>query len=408
MVDPARALQDGFAPGPPKGLGVAVSGGGDSVALLHLLAEWRGAGGPDLAVVTVDHGLRPEAASEATDVAAQAAGLGLPHDTLHWHWDGKGNLPDAARRGRLQLIADWARGRGLGDVALGHTRDDQAETFLMRLARGSGADGLSGMARRREALGIRWWRPLLSVGRDELRDWLAARGLAWVDDPSNDDPAYDRVRMRQALPHLATLGLDARTLAATADRLAEAREVLEAAADRLARDAARIEAGDVVVDAAMLAAAPTETRLRLFSRALLFVAPSDYRPRRAQAEAALATALGGGRGVLAGALVLGGPQIRFARELAAVAGEIATPGTVWDRRWALSGSGEAEIRALGEAGLAQLEDWRSAGRPRAAVLADPGVWSGQRLLAAPTLGPALAKGWAARLLAPESQLYGKA
>ncbi|MEI4472548.1 tRNA lysidine(34) synthetase TilS [Frigidibacter sp. MR17.24] len=414
-MDPASALRTGFAPGVPQALGVAVSGGGDSVALLHLLAEWRAQGGPDLAVATVDHGLRPEAAAEAAGVARACAALGLPHDTLPWRWDGRGNLPDAARRGRTDALAGWARGRGLADVTLGHTRDDQAETLLMRLARGSGVDGLSAMAGCRRAGGLSWWRPLLQVGRDELRDWLRARAIPWVEDPSNDDTAYARVRMRQALPALAALGIDTATLAATAARMAAAREVLEAAADALARRAARIEAGDVTLDAAALAAAPAETRLRLFSRALLFVAPADYRPRAAQAEAALATALAGGRCTLAGALVIGGRRLRLAREAAAVAGLVAAPGATWDGRWRLEGPEAglpeagmaepgAEIRALGPEGLLQLADWRAAGRPHAVAVADPGVWLGDRLLAAPTLVPSA--GWRATLLVPPAGLYG--
>ena len=118
--------------------------------MLYLAVE----AGCDVAVATVDHGLRPEAAAEAAEVAAICAGLGVPHEILHWHWDGAGNLQDAARRGRMALLADWARRRGLRTVALGHTEDDIAETFLMRLARDAGVDGLAAMAARREVAGV--------------------------------------------------------------------------------------------------------------------------------------------------------------------------------------------------------------------------------------------------------------
>ena len=115
-------------------MGLAVSGGGDSMAMLHLAA----ASGLPVRVVTVDHGLRAGAAAEATEVGRICAGLGLPHEVLRWHWDGCGNLQDAARRGRRAVMADWAQRVGVGAVALAHTQDDVAETFLMRLARGAG------------------------------------------------------------------------------------------------------------------------------------------------------------------------------------------------------------------------------------------------------------------------------
>ena len=141
-------------------LGVAVSGGGDSVALLLMLATV--ARGRPLAAVTVDHGLRPESGDEAAAVEALCAARGIPHATLRWNgWDGAGNLQDRARQARRTLIGAWARANGIGAVALGHTLDDQAETFLMRLARGSGVDGLSGMAPATRAEGVLWLRPLL-------------------------------------------------------------------------------------------------------------------------------------------------------------------------------------------------------------------------------------------------------
>ncbi|MGB3147286.1 MAG: tRNA lysidine(34) synthetase TilS, partial [Paracoccaceae bacterium] len=200
-------LREKMTPGRDKRLGVAVSGGGDSMALLHLLADWRKAGGPELLAVTVDHGLRPEAAAEAGFVADHCLGLGIAHETLCWTgWDGRGNLPDQARRARYRLIVGWARRHGLARVALGHTLDDQAETVLMRLLRGSGVDGLSAMADCRVEAGIAFCRPLLSVQRQDLRHYLTARSVPWLEDPTNDDPDYDRVKARQALATLAGLG----------------------------------------------------------------------------------------------------------------------------------------------------------------------------------------------------------
>lgn len=367
-------------------LGVAVSGGGDSVALLLLLDDWRRLGGPALAVVTVDHGLRPEAADEAAGVARLCARLGLPHDTLRWAGGtGRGNVMDAARRARRALIADWAGARGIARVALAHTAEDQAETLLMRLARGSGVDGLAAMAPCHAEAGVLWLRPLLTARRADLRAFLRARGEGWVEDPTNSDPAHDRTRARAALQPDAGLGLTVERLAATADRLALARAALDELADRTARAAARIESGEVLFDPEALAAAPRETQLRLLARAMLWVTGAPYRPRFAALQAALEAPR---RATLAGTLVTRRKAVlRIGREPRACGGPVA-PGEVWDGRWIVTGPDPtARIGALGAAGLAALADWRAAGLPRDTLLAAPGVWRDGRLIAAPLARP---------------------
>ncbi|KDB05463.1 tRNA(Ile)-lysidine synthetase [Defluviimonas sp. 20V17] len=382
----AAALAEASAT-PPARLGVAVSGGGDSLALLHLLHDWAAANGVALSAATVDHGLRAAAAAEAAMVADVCAGLGLPHAVLRWRgWEGRGNLPDAARRARYRLLGDWARGQGLAAVALGHTLDDQAETLLMRLARGSGVDGLSAMAARREAGGMVWLRPLLGVRRGTLRDLLRARGVGWAEDPSNDDPAFDRVKARRALAALAPLGIDAAGLAATAGRMATARAALAHAAHALAQDCVSIEAGDVVIDRPLFEAAPEETRLRLMAHALGFVGSAEYRPRLASLQAALGAALGGRRRTLAGCLIRPRARsLRITREYRAVATLETRPDVLWDGRWRLSGpdSNGLTLRALGPEGLARLPGWRDAGLPRDSLIAAPALWRGPELVAAP-------------------------
>ncbi|WP_233192859.1 tRNA lysidine(34) synthetase TilS [Acidimangrovimonas sediminis] len=386
----ASAMAEAFDRAPAC-LGVAVSGGGDSLALLHLLHDWAASHGTALTVATVDHGLRPEAAEEAAMVARVCAGLGIPHQTLRWRdWDGRGNLSDAARRGRYALLAGWALGQGAAAVALGHTLDDQAETVLMRLARGSGVDGLSAMAPVRRSGRMLWLRPLLRVTRARLRAVLEARGLKWAEDPTNDDPAYDRVRARQALALLAPLGVDARGLAATAGRMAMARAALEAAALRLAEDAVQIEAGDVVIDRAALVQAPEETRLRLVAHALGWISSADYRPRLTALTEALGAALQGRKATLSGCLMLPrGETLRLTREAHAVAGLTAPPGAAWDGRWRLEGSADKDMHlaALGEGGLALCPRWRETGLPRDSLIAAPALWRGTTLIAAPLAGP---------------------
>ena len=385
---PAAALAAAFDP-PPAALGVAVSGGSDSTALLIHLHDWAGPRGVALHAVTVDHGLRPEAAAEAAEVAALCARLGLPHEVLHWRWDGRGNLSDAARRGRQRLIADWVAARGIADVALGHTADDQAETLLMRLGRGSGVDGLAAMRPLRCALGLRWHRPLLGLRRADLRADLAARGIGWAEDPTNEDEGYQRVRARRALALLAPLGVTVEGLCDTAARLARASAALGAATAAAAREFARVDAGDVLLEAAGLAALPEEMRERLVAAALGWVGSAEYRPRHAALRRALGNVMAGRAATLQGCRLLpGAGTIRIAREAQAVAGLRGPASAVWDRRWRAKGPDlqELSLAALGAQGLAACPGWRATGRPRAALLAAPAFWCGEVLVACPAAG----------------------
>jgi tRNA(Ile)-lysidine synthase len=388
--DLPRRVRDAFLPRPPLKLGVAVSGGGDSVALLHVLAGWARDGGPELSAVTVDHGLRAEAAAEAAGVAAMCNALGVPHDTLRWQgWDGTGNLMDAARRARIGLIADWAQERGIGAVALGHTMDDQAETFLMRLARGSGVDGLVGMSRMRFASGVQWERPLLAIGRDELRQYLLQKRVAWVDDPTNDDTAFDRIKMRQALALLAPLGITKERLAGTAGRMATAKFALQMSAYDFVKAAAREIAGGFEIDLPAFRRIPDETQLRLLAAAVRWVSASDYRPRLDASYEALANVMLHRKRTLSGCILQSdATHIRITREPRAVATLTGPTDQPWDKRWHLTGphAPDLEIRALGTDGLRQAKDWRATGIPRDTLIVTPGVWRGQTLVAAPCAG----------------------
>lgn len=358
------------------------------MAALVLAVEALGPG--RVLAVSVDHGLRPEAAGEVAGVAALCARLGVVHAVLHWDGVHRGNLMDAARQARRGLIAGWARGR-VEAVVLGHTLDDQAETVLMRLARGSGVDGLAGMAERREAQGVTWLRPFLAVSRAALRVELVTRGIDWIEDPTNADPRYLRVRARQALQGLAGLGIGAEGLAATAARMALARDVLDAKAQEALETLVREDRGTLVVAHAALEL-PAETRERLFAHLLMQMSGDPYRPRRTE----LRRWLTAGQGTLAGcALALDGGGLRLWREARAL-----RPGTPWDGRWNAVGPGPGEIGALGEAGLLALSrqaaaglhpHWRSASLPRTALAGLPGIWLGGALIASPlTFWP---QGW---------------
>jgi tRNA(Ile)-lysidine synthase len=380
------------------------------MALMALLADVVARRGGALRAATVDHGLRPDAAAEAALAADTAAAMGIPHDTLSWRdgdtagWDGRGNLQARARAARLAALRGWAGAHELTRVCLGHTMDDQAETVLLRLARGSGVDGLAGMAeaRRDNPGGFTWLRPLLDTRRSALRDLLRARGIGWAEDPSNADTRFDRVRARAALADPALAGMDVPTLAATAARMAAARTVLWQAAHAAARAHATVDHGGIGFDRAAFAGLPDDTRRRLLAAAVRHVAGLAYRPRFAALVRAEAAALAGTPATVAGCVLSAARgRIWVDREPAALGGRTAPAPGPWDGRWRIDGPDCGHtLAALGPAGLAQCPGWRNAGLRRRAILTAPGVWDGARLVAAPTLpgcGPT-APDWSSRPL----------
>lgn len=380
------ALPDG------RPVAVAVSGGGDSMALLDLAVSL--AGDRPVQAVTLDHGLRPEAAAEAAMVAGFCAARGIPHTLLRWNWDGTGNLQAMARAARYRLIGTWAAGQGIGQVWLAHTLDDVAETFLIRLGRAAGLEGLSRMAPAFHRDGADWARPLLGIPRADLRAYLRARGIAWAEDPSNLDDAYARVRARKALELLAPLGITPHTIAHSAAALADVRRLL---AVRLAQDwAARVtvQGGDLLLDTE---GAEPEALRRLLLAALRIAGGQDW-PARHTGLAGLAARLAqAGRHTLAGCLVTRrGATWRIAREWQAVKALAVPSDAEWDGRWRLLGphAPGLTVRALGP-GIALCPDWRATGLPRDSLRAGPAVWRGEVLVAAPLAG--LANGWTAEL-----------
>ncbi len=255
---------------------LAVSGGPDSTALMWLAARWRKRNrrGLKLVAVTVDHGLRPEARREAAAVKRLAARLGLAHRTVRW----SGAKPttgvqEKARIARYRLLATEAGRAGASCVLTAHTLDDQAETILIRMMRGSGLTGLAGIARVRPLAeaGIFLVRPLLEVTKARLIATLDAAGLPSADDPSNRDPRFTRVRLRGLMPALATEGLDARRLAQLGRRVRRAEGAIElavAAAAAALSDGPWSARGPIGFDADGFARLPAEVALRLLGRAV--------------------------------------------------------------------------------------------------------------------------------------------
>ena len=253
---------------------LAVSGGPDSIALMWLAARWRRtlSRGPRLIAVTVDHGLRVEAAREARDVKRLARRLDLPHRTLRWRGaKPKTGVPAAARAARYRLLAEMARANGATHILTAHTRDDQAETLLMRMLRGSGIAGLAAMARQSERAGVWLVRPLLDVPKSQLVATLNKAKIAFADDPTNRDTSYTRPRLRALMPKLAEEGGDVRNLVRLAARLARANAALEVLVDGAERYLALSDRDDAArfgFDAQAFAGLPEEIRLRLLMRAI--------------------------------------------------------------------------------------------------------------------------------------------
>jgi tRNA(Ile)-lysidine synthase len=265
---------------------VAVSGGGDSLALMHLLADWAKAQGQAPPVVlTVDHKLQKHSTANAKQVLSWAKKAGLRVHALTWMGaKPKGDIEAQAREARYRLMGEWCRKRGIAALYVGHTRDDQAETFLLRLARGSGLDGLAAMRPIspypvQDFKDLHLVRPLIDFERDHLRAYLTARSQEWFNDPMNNDPRFGRVRIRAAMDHLKVAGLTPSRIADAAAHLARAREALDAVTAAVLRRACRTEGEAVFVEAGALLAAPREVGLRALAGLLMGVSGQVYRPR---------------------------------------------------------------------------------------------------------------------------------
>jgi tRNA(Ile)-lysidine synthase len=290
----------------PEGrVGLAVSGGPDSLALLLLAARARPS---DIEVATVDHGLRPESAAEAAKVADICDRLGVPHFTLQAEVADGASRQARSREARYDVLGLWMMARRLPWLATAHHADDQAETLLMRLARGSGLSGLSAI---RERLPISpdltIIRPLLDWSKAELRAVVEQAGIDPVDDPSNRDPAHDRTRFRSLLA--AHDWIDPARLARSAAALAEAEEALDFAIRPLEQERLWVTASGVSLHAFDL---PAELQRRLLARAFRRLGPG--RPRGPELDRALDCLRGGGRCTLAGALLTGGEVWKLSPE----------------------------------------------------------------------------------------------
>ncbi|MFN3622883.1 MAG: tRNA lysidine(34) synthetase TilS [Hyphomicrobium sp.] len=405
-----RELDALFAPlAAFRSLILAVSGGADSMALMLLARRWSQmhTESPKIMVATVDHGLRAESRAEADWVIGEARALGIEAHLLTWSGEKpQAGIQDAARTARYRLLSDHALSVAQGPAAVvtAHTEDDQAETLLMRLARGSGLDGLAAMAPLRaieEALGqVVLARPLLGVSGKRLRATLRAAGRTWLEDPSNEADRFERVRIRKARARLAELGLENHKIALSARRLARAKDALETCVDDLQRTAGLDVHGGAYAsfDAGTWSAAPEELRLRLLGRLIAAFGGQAEPLNLGQLEALvlrMSEAKFEGATLGGAAVSRAGATIHVHREAgrAPLPTLLLAPGAaaMWDRRFRVVSAAlnptPVEVRALGAEAYAGLRRQLELGAvlPANAAATLPAFWREGELLFVPVL-----------------------
>lgn len=399
------ALMAGLGPfETAPGLAIAVSGGADSLALCLLADRWARGQGGTVTALTVNHGLRAEAAEEAVQVGRWLVGYGIPHRILTVTAPApQGDLQHWARRHRYALLQDWCAAHGILHLLLAHHQEDQAETLLLRLARGSGVSGLSAMAAVTHTPDCRILRPLLPFSKARLVATLRSCGQGWVCDPSNDSVAYARVRMRKLLPVLSGEGLTPGRLAETARTLARSREGLDALAVRLLAETVSLFPSGVacITAPARWRDQPEEVSLRALSGLLACVGGQVYPPRAERLERALSCwgqdmTLGGCR------IVAERGCLWIWREMRSVRPQVLRWGesVLWDGRFRVSwpqASRESTpavsliLRPLGQEGVqavrrAACAPGDAVGLPRRALPTLPSLWSDRILVSVPHLG----------------------
>lgn len=311
-----RALQAfGFLLPNKSHFGVAVSGGSDSMALLMLAADYCAARGASVSAVSVDHGLRPEAKEEARFVGRICKQLGIAHAILRWRRaDDDPVSQQDARWARHGLLARWAKRTGITQIALGHTRDDRLETFLMRARQGSGWHGLAGLMPESpspvwpEGRGVRLARPLLAFGREELRTELHLRNMSWVEDPSNEIERFERVRMRRLLGRMDPASL--RKTVGVMDRLSAMRTAVAAEASGLLSDLGVQEPGRADFCLLRRKGVSAEAWMRLVEALVMAGGGARLPPRRDALERLLAR-IDARDPALERGVTLGGAKIRI-------------------------------------------------------------------------------------------------
>ena len=385
-------------------LAVAVSGGADSLCLILLASRWAVRRGGRVTGLIVDHGLRAEARDEAEQVCEWLRLKGIDHRILSWRGEKPvTGLQAAARNARYNLMTEWCRKACVLHLLVGHTLDDQAETFLLRLNKGSGTEGLSAMSEIRETPSVRLLRPLLGVRKTTLCDVLKGEGQKWIEDPSNRDAAFARVRVRQAMLDGC---FDTESLAQSASRFGRVRLALETSVCQLLACSTRIHpAGFAILNPKEIFSSPREIGMRALGRVVSAIGGNSFAPRLKKLERLykdLSDNISGYARFSARTLgccrvIVGNGKILICREVRGLPKPLLVEGSeilVWDRRFQIQFSSTVQpgsrLAALGEQGWLEITshkpELRNCEIPRPAQLALPALFDKKGVYLAPHLG----------------------
>ena len=373
--------------GTAAALAVGVSGGCDSMALCLLANRWARAQGRRIAALTVDHGLRDGAAEEAARVGRWLSARGVEHHVLTWTGPKpRTRIQEKAREARFDLLTHWCRANGVGELALAHQLEDQAETFIMRLNRQSGPDGLAGMSAIVQRGGVRVLRPLLGLSRNVLAETLKISHQEWLEDPSNRNRAFERIRVRQSLPSLADVGYPPHALSRLAAAFGHLRALAETQTTTLLADMCRVhDAGFAEIDRELLAAAPRPFALRALARVAACIGGAAYGADRRKLDDLYDWLVRDGDGksycVARCRFQKAKGRVIVSRENRGLPKQTPENGRVWDGRFRLhiceSVAGECFVGPLGRDGWAEVvsadPDVRETAIPYAARLVLPAI-----------------------------------
>lgn len=399
-----------------KSIGVAVSGGGDSLALLLAASTWAKDSKSLVKVATVDHKLRKYSGREAIFVQKICSKLSVSHDTLAWKKPEKiRNLQNSARLARLSLLTEWALEKGIKIILLGHSEDDQAETIMMNFIRGSGLEGLRGMPQTFNNDGIIFCRPFLSVKRHRLREFLRGHKINWIEDPSNFSDKYQRVKVRKVLPKLESLGLTADKLILMGERMVSASAFIRRVSTLELLSCIKVNSwGELELNRKKFLILDKEIQLRILSSIIGGMRGKKYRPRYKLIKGLLEKIydFGGNLGVTVSGLKVSQNDflVLFQREIAGIPGisnfsnlfmkQKIVPKQdcyrneefIWDERWVISLPADKSYQALkvgrifNEATLKELRK-KHYGMSYYTSAGLPAIYCEGRIIAVPDLVP---------------------
>ena len=384
-----------------EGIAVAVSGGADSSALMELMREWSLENKTKLFILTVDHKLRTSSRREALAIREYCLNIGLEHHLLEWFGEKpKSGVQAAARTARYNLMRDWCRERSVQTIMVGHTIEDQAETFLLRMSRGSGARGLSGMPLVSTSGGINIVRPLLGISRQRLLATLKTKSIRWIDDPSNVDCQFERVKIREKTIKLRENQISPSSIAAVARVFGELRALRDRDNVRILNSIGKFhDEGFIDVDRNQLFNLNVEKASRFILASLIEVGGIYYPPRRKRLQRLMNSLESSGivKATLGGCIIVSNKnRLRIFREfntISDVRQVNADCVITWDGRFLVSFKSKLrehtyQIGALGKLGWQSISNVMRDNRslpPGPVRVGLPAIWKNNKVIEVPHL-----------------------